>query len=149
MTELTVKSPAFESNQLIPTKFSCDGQEISPPLNIEGVPPEARSLALILEDPDAPRGTFDHWVVWNIPPTRKIEENTTPGDVGLNSAGENSYIGPCPPTGTTHRYFFKFYALDAKLALNTRSTRKKELEKAMQGHILAQGELVALYKRTR
>jgi Raf kinase inhibitor-like YbhB/YbcL family protein len=146
MPELTVKSPAFENNKLIPAKYSCDGDEVNPPLTIEGAPPETKTLALVVDDPDAPRGTFDHWVVWNIPPTGKIEENSVPGTEGLNSGGQHVYVGMCPPSGT-HRYFFKVYALDMKLALNSNFMRKKDLEKAMQGHVLAKGELMGLYKR--
>jgi Raf kinase inhibitor-like YbhB/YbcL family protein len=146
MPELTVKSPAFENNKLIPAKYSCDGDEVNPPLTIEGAPPETKTLALVVDDPDAPRGTFDHWVVWNIPPTGKIEENSVPGTEGLNSGGQHAYVGMCPPSGM-HRYFFKVYALDMKLALNSNFMRKKDLEKAMQGHVLAKGELIGLYKR--
>jgi Raf kinase inhibitor-like YbhB/YbcL family protein len=146
MADLIVKSPAFENNKLIPKKHSCDGEEVNPPLNVEGIPMGAKTIALILDDPDAPRGTFDHWIVWNIPPTGKIAENSVPGTEGLNSAGQQTYIGMCPPSGT-HRYFFKVYALDAKLDLKANSTKKKDLEKAMQGHILAKGELVGLYNR--
>ncbi len=146
MPELTVKSTAFENNKLIPAKYSCDGNEVNPPLTIEGTPLETKTLALIVDDPDAPRGTFDHWVVWNIPPTGKIEENSVPGTEGLNTAGQHAYIGMCPPSGM-HRYFFKVYALDVKLALNANFTRKKDLEKAMQGHVLAKGELMGLYNR--
>jgi Raf kinase inhibitor-like YbhB/YbcL family protein len=99
-----------------------------------------------MDDPDAPSGIFDHWVVWNIPPsTSKIAEHTTPGTEGLNSAREHGYHGPCPPSGT-HRYFFKIYALDAVLSLGANS-RKKDVERAMQGHVLAKGELVGLYSR--
>jgi len=148
MTELTVRSPAFEKNKPIPMKYTCDGDNVNPPLILEGTPTAAKSLVLIIDDPDAPRGTFDHWVVWNIPPIGKIEENTIPGVEGLNSLGENSYVAPCPPSGT-HRYFFKVYALDAKLNLNPSATRKKEVEHAMQNHILAQGELIGTCRRGR
>ena len=146
MTDLAVKSPAFENNKPIPKKYSCDGEEINPPLTVEGIPKEAKTLALIVDDPDAPRGTFDHWVVWNIPPTGTITENNVPGTEGLNSAGQHAYVGMCPPSGT-HRYFFKVYALDAKLELKPEQTKKKDLEKAIQGHILAKGELIGLYRR--
>jgi Raf kinase inhibitor-like YbhB/YbcL family protein len=145
MSNLIVKSPAFENNKQIPSKYSCDGEEISPPITVEGIPPETMTLALVLEDPDA-RGTFDHWIVWNIAPPGKIAENTVPGIQGLNSAGQQAYVGMCPPSGT-HRYFFKVYALDSKLDLKATSTKKKDLEKAMQGHILAKGELIGLYAR--
>jgi hypothetical protein len=147
MKELTVKSPAFENNKLIPSKYTCDGDNVNPPLTIEGVPNETKSLVLIVDDPDCPTGTWDHWIVWNIPPTNKIEENTIPGTEGINTARKHSYGGPCPPWGT-HRYFFKVYALDTKLSLNSNSN-KKDVEKAMQGHILAKGELIGLYNRSR
>jgi Raf kinase inhibitor-like YbhB/YbcL family protein len=146
MTGLTVKSPAFENNKPIPQKYSCDGQEVNPPLTVEGIPQATKTLALIVEDPDAPRGTFDHWLVWNIVPTGKIEENSIPGVEGINTSGEQTYVSPCPPFGT-HKYFFKVYALDTELALKPLATKKKDLEKAMQGHVLAQGELMGLYSR--
>lgn len=146
MDQLIVKSSSFEPNHSIPKKYSCDGDEVNPPLTIDGIPKAAKTLALLLDDPDAPSGTFDHWVVWNIPAsTGSIGENTVPGDEGLNSARQPGYMGPCPPSGT-HRYFFKVYALDAELSLSANS-RKKDVEKAMQGHILAKGELVGLYRR--
>jgi hypothetical protein len=147
MKELTVKSPAFENNKLIPPKYTCDDNDVNPPLAIENVPDETKSLVLIVDDPDCPTGTWDHWIVWNITPTSKIEENTVPGTEGMNTARKHSYGGPCPPWGT-HRYFFKVYALDAKLNLNPNSN-KKDVEKAMQGHILAKGELIGLYRRSR
>jgi Raf kinase inhibitor-like YbhB/YbcL family protein len=145
--ELSVKSPAFENNHLIPAKYTCDGENVNPSLAIEGIPADTKTLALIVDDPDASMGTWDHWVVWNISPTGKIEENTIPGTEGVNTDGEHSYGGPCPPYGT-HRYFFKVYALDVELNLNSNS-RKKDLEKAMQGHVLGKGELVGLYRRSR
>lgn len=146
MVDLVVKSPAFESNKQIPKKYSCDGEEVNPPLTVDGIPTAAKTLALVVDDPDAPRGTFDHWVVYNISPTTKIGENSVPGMQGVNSASQHGYIGMCPPSGT-HRYFFKVYALDTKLDLKPENTRKKDLEKAMQGHILAKGELIGLYNR--
>ncbi len=146
MKELTVKSPAFQPNNQIPKKYSCDGEQINPPLTVEGVPKEAKSLALIVDDPDAPHGTFDHWVVWDIPPaTTKIAEHSIPGTEGLNGARQKGFMGPCPPSGT-HRYFFKVYALNTELKLGAKTT-KRELEKAMENHILAKGELIGLYKR--
>jgi Raf kinase inhibitor-like YbhB/YbcL family protein len=145
MKELTIISPAFKSNKSIPFKYTCDGDDVNPPLNIEGTPEETKSLVLIVDDPDAPMGTWDHWIVWNIPPTNKIEENSAPGTEGLNDFRKHSYGGPCPPSGT-HRYFFKVYALDTKLSLDPNS-RKKDVEKAMKDHILAKGELVGLYSR--
>lgn len=146
MKELTIKSPAFQPNNPIPKKYSCDGEGTNPPITIEGIPKESKSLALVVDDPDAPGGTFDHWVVWNIPPsTSKIAERSVPGTEGLNSARHKGYMGPCPPSGT-HRYFFKVYALDTELGLGAKST-KRDLEKAMQGHVLAKGELIGLYHR--
>ena len=146
MKDLTLKSPAFESGKPIPKKYSCDGKDINQPLIIEGTPKEAKTLVLIVDDPDAPSGIFDHWIVWNIPAlTIKIDENTVPGKEGLNGARQISYMGPCPPSGT-HRYFFKIYALDTELSLGIGS-KKKEVEKAMQDHILAKGELMGLYSR--
>jgi Raf kinase inhibitor-like YbhB/YbcL family protein len=144
---LIVKSPAFENNKRIPAKYTCDGDEVNPPLTIEGAPEETKSLVLIIDDPDASIGTWNHWLVWNIlPTTRKIEENTVLGTQGVNTAGKRAYGGPCPPSGT-HRYFFKVYALDATLNSNPNS-RKEDVEKAMEGHILAKGELLGLYRRS-
>jgi Raf kinase inhibitor-like YbhB/YbcL family protein len=146
MKELTIKSPAFEANRQIPKKYTCQGQDINPPLTIEGTPPGAKSLALTLDDPDAPSGTFDHWVVWNIPPsTSRIAEQSVPGTEGFNSMRGHGYTGPCPPSGT-HRYFFKVYALDMELGLGANSS-KKDLEKAIQGHVLAKGELIGLVSK--
>lgn len=147
MKDLSIKSPAFESGKPIPKKYSCEGKDINPPLNIEGTPEESKTLVLIIDDPDAPNGTFDHWVVWNIAPTTtSIGENIVPGVVGMNGARQMEYMGPCPPSGT-HRYFFKVYALDTELKLGVGS-KKKDVEKAMQGHILAKGELMGLYSKT-
>jgi len=145
MKELRITSPAFENGGLIPKKYTCDGDDVNPPLKIEGMPEGTRSLVLIVDDPDAPRGTWDHWIVWNIPPVEKIEEDSVPGTEGLNDFNRRSYGGPSPPSGT-HRYFFKVYALDTKLVLNTNS-RKKDVERAMKEHILAKGEIVGLYRR--
>jgi Raf kinase inhibitor-like YbhB/YbcL family protein len=146
MAQLKVKSSVFEANKPIPKKYGCQGQDINPPLTIEGMPKEAKTLALIMDDPDAPMGTFDHWVVWNISPSAKsIDENSVPGTEGLNSARQKGYMGPCPPSGT-HRYFFKIYALDTELTLSS-NAKKSDVEKAMQGHILAKGELVGLYSK--
>jgi Raf kinase inhibitor-like YbhB/YbcL family protein len=147
MKALSVSSSAFENNKLIPAKYTCDGDDMNPPLTIEGTPEEAKSLVLIVDDPDAPRGTWDHWIVWNILPTGKIAENTVPGTEGLTTDRQHAYGGPCPPWGT-HRYFFKVYALDTMLNLSPNST-KKDVEKAMQSHVLAQGELIGLYRRSR
>jgi Raf kinase inhibitor-like YbhB/YbcL family protein len=144
MEQLIVKSSAFEANKQIPKKYSCKGENTNPPITIEEIPKGTKSLALIIDDPDAPSGTFDHWVVWNIPPSsNKIAEHSIPGREGFNSSQTHGYTGPCPPSGT-HRYFFKAYALDMELGLGANST-KKDLEKAMQGHVLAKGELIGLF----
>ena len=142
---LTVSSPDFKHEDYIPAKFTCEGKNINPSLNIKGVPKETLSLALIMDDPDAPGGTFDHWLVWNIHPAEKISEDSLPGIAGKNSSGKNKYMGPCPPSGT-HRYFFKIFALDTTLHLPPHSG-KQMLEQAMQGHVLAYGELIGLYKK--
>jgi Raf kinase inhibitor-like YbhB/YbcL family protein len=146
MGELAVKSPAFGNNETIPSKYTCDGEDINPPLGIENMPEGTQSLVLIMDDPDAPMGTWDHWVVWNIPPAGEIAEDSIPGTEGMNSFNRTSYGGPCPPSGT-HRYFFKLYALDTKLDLDS-SVRKKDVINAMQGHILAEGKIVGLYSRS-
>ena len=140
-------STAFKHNQAIPPEFTCDGDDVSPPLEISDVPKNAQSLALVMDDPDAPVGTWDHWVAFNIPPgTKNIPKGTEPeGIAGKNSWPRLGYGGPCPPSGT-HRYFFKLYALDVELGLDKGAT-KKELENEMQGHILAKAELMGTYKR--
>jgi len=143
--ELKIMSPAFTHNGSIPVKYTCDGDDVNPSLHIEGLPKGTESLVLIIDDPDAPMGTWDHWIVWNIHPVGKIEENSVPGIEGLNSFNRHSYGGPCPPSGT-HRYFFKVYALDTKLDLDPNS-RKEDVEKAMEGHILGKGETIGLYSR--
>jgi Raf kinase inhibitor-like YbhB/YbcL family protein len=148
MTELKITSPAFVTNGYIPARYTCDGTDINPPLEIAHVPAEAKSLALIVDDPDAPIGMWVHWVAWNIDPaTREIAEDTVPhaATQGKNDWKRNGYGGPCPPSGV-HRYFFKLYALDTKLNLGA-GTTKTGLEKAMQGHILAKADMIGLYKR--
>jgi Raf kinase inhibitor-like YbhB/YbcL family protein len=148
MAALQITSPAFQNNGHIPRQYTCDGRDINPPLMIANVPQRAKSLALICDDPDAPIGIWVHWVIWNIDPgVKEIKENTVPTSaiVGINDFRNHSYGGPCPPSGT-HRYFFKVYALDTVLGISPNST-KADLEKAMKGHILAQGELIGLYKR--
>ncbi|MFD2518734.1 YbhB/YbcL family Raf kinase inhibitor-like protein [Salinimicrobium flavum] len=147
VSRLTVESPAFDHEQMIPQKYTCDGEDINPPLKITGIPPEAESLVIIVEDPDAPNGIWDHWLVWNIPPSETIAENTLPGDEGINSFGRHDYGGPCPPSGT-HRYFFKVYAL--KTSLNLKEGAKKQvLENAMKKNIIAEGELIGLYSKNQ
>lgn len=147
---MEITSPVFENNANIPAKYSCDGENINPPLEISAVPSEAKSLALIMDDPDAPiAGGFVHWVAFNIDPaTKTIGENSHPasGIEGTNSAGKIGYASPCPPSGT-HRYFFKLYALDNMLTLDS-SAKREDTEKAMQGHILDQAELIGLYQKS-
>jgi Raf kinase inhibitor-like YbhB/YbcL family protein len=147
MEKLNITSSSFGNNGPIPKKYTCDGEDVNPPLNIGRVPEGTKSLVLLVDDPDAPMGTWDHWIVWNILPTSKIEEDTAPGVEGMNDFGKRSYGGPCPPSGT-HRYFFKIYALDTKLSLAPNS-RKRDVENAMKRHILAEGELIGLYSRTQ
>lgn len=142
---LEVTSDAFKANELLPSLYTCDGKNINPPLHIDHIPDGAKSLALIVDDPDAPGGMWVHWVVWNIPVTHVIDENKIPGTEGVNDFRRNHYGGPCPPSGT-HRYFFKVYALNAVLDLPTHS-KKEDLEKAMHPHIVGFGEIVGLYKR--
>ena len=148
MDAIKISSAAFTQNGSIPEKYTCDGSDVSPPLMIENVPPEAKSLALIVDDPDAPAGTWVHWVVWNIDPaTKEIKENSLPpgAQEGMSDFRKRGYGGPCPPGGT-HRYFFKLYALDTMLTLGPNTT-KALLEQAMKRHIVAQSELIGRYKR--
>lgn len=142
---LTIASSAFEANGSIPSQYTCDGKDVNPPLQIEQVPAETKSLALIVDDPDAPSGTWVHWVMWNIPPTTEIRENDAPGMQGMNDFSKHRYNGPCPPNGE-HRYFFKVYALDDSLNIPV-SSDKGDLERAMAPHILAYGELIGRYHR--
>lgn len=146
---LRLTSPAFENNSLIPGKYTCDGEDLNPPLLISGVPNEAKSLALIMDDPDAPGGIWDHWVIFNLSSTTdNIKEGEeSAGMNGLNSFGKTGYGGPCPPSGT-HHYIFRLYALDSKLSIKEGST-KLEVLKAMEGHIVERAELVGLYERSR
>ncbi len=146
---MELRSLAFEHGGEIPSLFTCDGSDISPPLQIGDVPEGTASLALVMDDPDAPGGTFDHWVVWNIPAqTTEIASGTEPQGVeGRTDFGRMGYGGPCPPSGT-HRYMFKLYALDTVLDL-ARNARKDDLEAAMQGHILAEALLEGKYRRNR
>jgi Raf kinase inhibitor-like YbhB/YbcL family protein len=143
--KMKITSPEFDNNGFIPAKFTCQGKDVSPQLVIEDVPQEAKSLALVVDDPDAPMGIWVHWVVYDIPVIFRIEESTVPGKQGINNFGKMNYGGPCPPSGT-HRYFFKIYALDKELGLSE-GIDKKALEKAMEGHILGKAELIGLYKK--
>jgi len=148
--KMRIKTTAFQEGGNIPSKFTCDGADANPPLRFEGVPAEAKSLALIVDDPDAPGGLFTHWLVWNIDPkTTSVEENSAPsnGVQGKNDFGKSGYGGPCPPSGT-HRYVFKIFALDRQLDLAADSKRA-QLDAQMRGHIIAQGELMGRYSRGR
>jgi Raf kinase inhibitor-like YbhB/YbcL family protein len=145
--ELIITSSAFKEDGLIPLKYTCDGQEVSPPLNIDGIPQNTRTLAIIAEDPDAPNGTFDHWLVWNIEPVTHIQENASPGICGKNGAGKNKYHPPCPPEGY-HHYIFNVFALDAELSLEE-GADKKALQEAMASHILAKGTLMGRFQKVK
>ena len=148
MDKLQITSQAFHANGMIPSEYTCDGANGNPPLSIRNVPANARSLALIVDDPDAPGGTWVHWVLWNMgTDTTEIPATSVPGGAlqGTNDFGKQNYGGPCPPSGT-HRYFFKLYALDIPPPLKPGAT-KEQLEEAMKGHILEKAELVGLYRR--
>jgi Raf kinase inhibitor-like YbhB/YbcL family protein len=142
-----ITSPAYAEGTAYPEKYTCDGQENNPPLEFSGIPSGTKTLALVFDDPDAPGGTYDHWVIWNIPPVSRIEEGSVPKGVtqGQNSEGTNKYVSPCPPSGT-HRYIYHAYALDDALDLSEKSG-KADLENAMKGHILASATLKGLYGR--
>ncbi len=153
MTTFQISSPAFSHKGNIPAKYTCSGENVSPAINWENAPTGTVSYTLIMDDPDAPLGTWVHWIYFNIPANvtgleediyhlGKVENGTV---TGVNSGGKKEYSGPCPPTGQ-HRYFFKLYALDTSLEISGSAT-KAELIKAMQGHILAQTELMGLYKK--
>ena len=144
---MIISSPAFSHNEKIPAEYTCDGANIKPCLKINGAPGNAKSLVLIVDDPDAPMKTWVHWLVWNIEPTiDEIPAGVLPSAVqGMTSFGSTGYGGPCPPSGA-HRYFFKVYALDTFLGLD-KSANKQELEQAMEGHILDRAELIGLYCR--
>ena len=144
---MKLNSPVFENGGDIPSKYTCQGDDISPELLISDVSEKAVSLILIMDDPDAPNGMWDHWVVFNIAPnTTKISEGQEPPGVAGNNSWENTGYGrPCPPSGT-HRYFFKLYALDIELDL-LQGSSKSEVESAMEGHVLENVELVGKYQK--
>jgi len=144
---LKVRSGAFTHGGYIPPRYTCEGENVHPPLEISDLPENTKSLALIVEDPDAPRGTYDHWIVWNIPPNEVIGENSRPGISGKNSFGNTDYGGPCPPSGS-HRYFFKVYALDSDLDIQAGSD-KETLKAAMRNHVLGLGELMGHYQKRK
>lgn len=144
----------FKSQQPIPSKYTCDGENISPSLKFSQVPSGAKSLVLIVDDPDAPKGTFDHWVLWNLPPNLKELTDGAPELTrlsptpvqGVNGYGKSYYYGPCPPAGKPHHYHFKLYALNSQLSLPEGST-KQEVEEAMEKFIIVQAELIGTYQR--
>ncbi|MFI0434683.1 MAG: YbhB/YbcL family Raf kinase inhibitor-like protein [Parachlamydiaceae bacterium] len=144
----------FEANQPIPSEYTFDGENQSPFIRFLELPPDAKSLVLVLDDPDATKGTFDHWIVWNIPPNIKelkrgapeLSQILPPPVQGLNSYGKNGYSGPNPPPGKVHHYRFKLYALDSMLNLPESST-KREVEAGMEGHIIARAQLIGTYQR--
>jgi Raf kinase inhibitor-like YbhB/YbcL family protein len=146
---MKLASPAFTEGARIPGKYSCEGENISPPLVLSGVPKNAKSIALVMEDPDAPMGTFVHWVAWDIPASMgTIPEGARPGVGGAGTMGRAGYHGPCPPPGHgPHRYFFRIYALDVMLGLPASSGRA-ELDSAMKGHILAEAHVMGTYERS-
>jgi Raf kinase inhibitor-like YbhB/YbcL family protein len=152
---MSLTSTAFAAGESIPTKYTCDGENLSPPLQWDQPPAGTKSLALIVEDPDAPSGTFVHWVYYDLPPEMRglpegvsTDENPSQGGTnGKNGANAPGYTGPCPPSGT-HRYFFRLYALDTKLDAAAGLT-KDALLQAMEGHVLAQGELMGVYNRSK
>lgn len=146
---MIITSTAFGNNQNIPSRYTCDGENINPPLTFSEVPTSAQSLVLVVEDPDAPSGIFIHWVLYNISPTTlQIFENQVPPNslLGMTDFGEQKYGGPCPPSGT-HRYFFKLFALDTSLDI-PKGSSKDEIEKAIEGHVLESAEIIGLYKRS-
>ena len=147
-TTMRISTHAFSERRPIPERFTADGKNINPPLAISGVPKDAKSLVLIVDDPDAPMGVWNHWLVWNIEPDAAfINEDSVPRGavVGRNDAGTAEYVGPSPPSGT-HRYFFRLYALNTKLGLPAGASRS-DLDADMHGHILARAELLGRYGR--
>ena len=151
MAELVLKCSSFKEDGFIPERYTCDGENVNPFLEIRNVPKEAQSLALIIDDPDATNGkVWDHWIIWNIDPkTQYILEDSLPSNAvqGKNSWGSARYGGPCPPHGgEPHRYMFKLYALDIVLDLPSAAT-KAELERAMENHVIARTDLMGKYKR--
>jgi Raf kinase inhibitor-like YbhB/YbcL family protein len=146
--KLTLTSIVFRTGEFLPTQYTCEGLNINPPLTVYSIPTRTKSMALIMEDPDAPAGIWVHWLVYNMPPKRLFPENSLPGKPGKTDSSEKGlYAGPCPPAGV-HRYYFKLYALDSELEFDHLPI-KEELEAAMQGHILARAELIGLYRKSR
>lgn len=148
-SSMTIRSPAFTQNEAIPAEYSCDGRNVSPPLQITDIPVRSKSLALIVEDPDAPNGNFIHWVVWNIPPVSTVwaAGSVPTGAVqGINDFGTMQYGGPCPPLGQEHRYIFRLFALSTMVNLDAKAGFTA-LQKVMDGAILEETALTGLYSR--
>lgn len=146
---MTISSTAFNNNDIIPAKYTCKGEDVSPPLQFSDIPDIAKALVLIVDDPDAPDKTWVHWVLYNMSPNIKfIAENSKPGNAqqGTNDFGKKDYDGPCPPSGS-HRYFFKLYAVDEKLVIPEEIADKEVVEEAMQGHIVASAELIGWFSK--
>ncbi len=144
---MRIASPGFANHSRIPIRYTGEGEDISPPLRFEDLPSDTQSLAIIVDDPDAPRGTFNHWVAWNLSKDELfLPENVQGLKEGINDFGQNGYGGPMPPHGPPHRYFFKLFALNTTLDL-PEGAKKKELEEAIEGHILATAQLIGLYER--
>ena len=152
---ITVSSDAFQEGEMIPKKYTCDGEDVSPSVSWTGLPAETKSVVLVCDDPDAPGDTWVHWILYNLPPNSGgLPEGVPPaemldggGNHGINSWNRYGYGGPCPPSGV-HRYFFKIYALDTVLDIDARATEKNVLQ-AMEGHILIQGQLMGKYSRSK
>lgn len=145
---MRIKSPAFEDGKPIPSVYSCQGKNINPPLEFHDVPDDTQSLALIMEDPDSPNGTFTHWMIWNIPPQiTKFEEGTLPQECeeGQNSAGQKGYMGPCPGVGN-HRYFFKLYAINKRLSVYPGIT-KEGLKEEINISLIEKSETMGTYQK--
>jgi Raf kinase inhibitor-like YbhB/YbcL family protein len=144
---MKLSSPVFNNGEMIPSKYTCDGEDINPPLIIDDIPPGTQSLALIVEDPDAIRGVWVHWVVYDITPRARIEENSVPGKTAQNDFGRSEYGGPCPPSGT-HRYYFRLFALDTMFDLPD-GAGAQVLKEREEGHVLDKAELMGVYIRRR
>jgi Raf kinase inhibitor-like YbhB/YbcL family protein len=142
---MKLTSPVFEDKGMIPAKYTCQGDDISPPLKFSELPVNAESLALIVDDPDAPGGTWVHWVVFNIPVVEEIKEDTIPGKQGMNSFEKRDYGGPCPPSGE-HRYIFRAFALDKSLNAED-GAAKEEIEAMMAGHVIEKASLTGVYEK--
>jgi Raf kinase inhibitor-like YbhB/YbcL family protein len=154
MEKISISAEGFKDGTTIPDVYTCKGKDISPSLSWKGIPAGTKSIALIMDDPDAPGGTFVHWVLYNVPAQiQKLPEGMSHDKIlsdgsmqGMTDFGRTGYGGPCPPPGKPHRYYFKIYALDSRIELSPGAS-KKQLENAMAGHILAKGEIVGIYKR--